>query len=472
MTWFLPTYKRPQWCQEALDSIAAAGPSKGVVVIDGDFDPAYEALRLPSGEGQDWSVRLLMDNGGVCAALNWALKTYPDEPWYGFFCDDQRVRTFGWQAPLVKAAGRTGFANSADGWQADRRMHGAVVFGGDLLRAMGWWAPPGARHACGDDAWETIGRALSNWAYVPQVMVEHLHAWNGKAEDKNGTYAKEYSTLETDRRAFSELLRHEIPAAIARAAKVVANGKIDAERLMRARSRSVMICTPIARHPTYQYALSLTDTCLLLERNGVAHARQFVIGSSNLPRARNELCARFLASSCTDLLFIDDDMGWNPNAALRLLASDKPIAAVVGRKRVDKPNTDPEVWCGRPKTGDDPRGVLTDEMGFLPFERVGTGFMKIAREAFEAIIKAHPDWKRAGHAGMPDDVKAHYYRFFRFGDDAYETGEDFEFCNAWRELGGEIWVDIEQRLTHVGEKDYTGAFAELISAAQLQEAAE
>ena len=241
---------------------------------------------------------------------------------------------------------------------------------------------------------------------------------------------------------------------------------------MRARSRRVMICTPIARHPTYQYALSLTDTCLLLERNGVAHARQFVIGSSNLPRARNELVARFLASNCTDLLFVDDDMGWDGNAALRLLSSEKPIAAVVGRKRVDKPNSDLEVWCGRPETAADGSGIIQDEMGLVRFERVGTGFIKIAREAFEMIAKAHPEWKRAGHAGMSDDVKANYYRFFRFGDDAYETGEDFEFCNAWRALGGEIWVDVEQRLSHVGEKDYAGAFAELMQPAQVQEAAE
>ena len=256
------------------------------------------------------------------------------------------------------------------------------------------------------------------------------------------------------------------------AISVAARGGVEAARLMRAKSRRVMICTPIARHPTYQYALSLTDTCLLLERNGVAHARQFVIGSSNLPRARNELVARFLASNCTDLLFVDDDMGWDANAALRLLSSDKPIAAVVGRKRVDKPNSDLEVWCGRPETAADGSGIIQDEMGLVRFERVGTGFIKIAREAFEAIIKAHPEWKRAGHAGMPDDVKANYYRFFRFGDDAYETGEDFEFCNAWRALGGEIWVDVEQRLSHVGEKDYAGAFAELMQPAQVQEAAE
>lgn len=174
------------------------------------------------------------------------------------------------------------------------------------------------------------------------------------------------------------------------------------------------------------------------------------------------------------MLFIDDDMGWNANSAMRLLASDKPFAAVVGRKRVDKPNSDPDVWCGAPLATGPSRSFTTDAMGFAPFERVGMAFVRIAREVFEAIIKAHPEWKRAGHSGMPDEVKAQYYRFFRFGDDAYETGEDFEFCNAWRAMGGEIWVDIDQPLTHVGEKAYSGVFGEQlkVAAPEIQEAAE
>ncbi|MDR3495298.1 MAG: hypothetical protein P4L82_11920 [Ancalomicrobiaceae bacterium] len=233
-------------------------------------------------------------------------------------------------------------------------------------------------------------------------------------------------------------------------------------RLERARSRQVMIATPIARAPCWQYTLALADTVLTLERLGIAHARQFVIGSSNLPRARNELVARFLASPCTDLLFIDDDMGWSPNSVVRALASEHEITAVVGRKRVDKPNSDPEVWCGAPLLGDGGT-IVQDDFGFVRFQRVGTGFMKIARTAFEALIAAHPDWQRAGHSGMEPDVRAHYHRFFHFADDAFETGEDFTFCRAWTDLGGEIWVDPEQEIAHVGEKAWSGAVAELMS---------
>jgi hypothetical protein len=238
--------------------------------------------------------------------------------------------------------------------------------------------------------------------------------------------------------------------------------EIEQARLARARSRKVMIATPIARAPAWQYTLALCDTVVMLEQLGMAYGRQFVIGSSNLPRARNELCAYFLASQCTDLLFIDDDMEWKPNDVIRLLASDKPIAAAVGRKRVDKPNTDPAVWCGEPDVGDDGLCVQ-DAMGFVRFRKVGTGFLKIAREAFEALIAVHPEWKSPGHLGLPPNVSGAYHKFFRFADDASETGEDFTFCAAWAALGGEIWVDPSIHLGHVGEKVYAGAICELMA---------
>ncbi len=462
--WFLPTFGRPERCQATLDSIAAAGPSHGAVIVDGDH--SYGELRLPPR----WRQYRLDDNQGLCGVLNYALQRWDNLAWYGFLTDDSIVRTPGWSEALVKAAGPAGFANSGDGWQAQRRMHGAIAFGGDLLRALGWWAPPGLTHSYCDDAWERLARALDNWVHVPQVLVEHQHPGNSKAE-ADATYAKNYATFEADKAAWKRIARDEIPLAIARAAKAVAaasEAPPAAERRMRARSRSVVICTPISRAPATAYTLSLADTIVMLEREGVRHGRYFVIGSSNLPKARNELVARFLAGDATDMVFIDDDMGWQPNALLRLIASDKPLCAVAGRMRVDKPNSDPAVWCGQPVHDGQGGGLVQDEMGFVKFERVGTGFMKISRSVFEAIAAAHPDWKATGHAGLSEAERAHYYRFFRFGEDAHEGGEDFGFCEAWKALGGEIWVDVDQRLSHVGEKDYAGAFAELLKAAESE----
>lgn len=459
--WILPTLGRPARAQETLDSIAACGDaSEGIVLADPGEAAAYAALRAPDG----WRVHIRPAGLSLGATLNWAFARWPDEPWYGCISDDSIVRTPGWSAALVRAAGRNGFANSGDGWQANKRLHGAVAFGGELLRAFGAWTPPALVHCFIDDAWERLAAALGNWTHLPQVLVEHRHCGNGKAE-VDSTYRQAYSSFDDDRRAFQLWARDECPAWIARAIPLVADNQARA-RLMRARSKSVMIATPIARHPCYQYMVSLCDTVQLLDAQGIAHGRQFVIGSSKLPSARNELVARFLAGPCTDLLFIDDDMGWKPNSVIRLLASEHEVAGVVGRKRVDKPNSDPEVWCGRPAGNADGTGLSQDAMGFVKFERVGTGFLKIARSAFERLIAAHPEWKRNGHSGMSDEVKARYHRFFSFGDDEFETGEDVGFSDAWRALGGEIWVDPEQWIDHVGEKAWGGRFAELLTRGQ------
>jgi hypothetical protein len=34
--------------------------------------------------------------------------------------------------------------------------------------------------------------------------------------------------------------------------------------------------------------------------------------------------------------------------------------------------------------------------------------------------------------------------------------EDFTFCKRWTEIGGEIWVDLDSKLTHVGATEYKG----------------
>jgi hypothetical protein len=233
-------------------------------------------------------------------------------------------------------------------------------------------------------------------------------------------------------------------------------------RLDRARSRRPMICTPVARAPALEYTVSYADTAVHLERTGITLWSHFVIGSSNLPRARNELVARFLASGCTDLIFVDDDMGWKPEAMVRLLASEQPVIAGVGRKRVDVPNTDRDVWCVS-FLEDAQRRLHQDAMGAIEVEAVGTAFMKIERAVFETMIAAHPAWKRAGHDGMSAAVKAQYYRFFAFGDED-ERGEDFVFCREWRALGGNVFIDPTITLAHVGAKAWTGCIGEMMQA--------
>lgn len=236
------------------------------------------------------------------------------------------------------------------------------------------------------------------------------------------------------------------------------------ERLERAKSRSVMILTPIARNPVWQFTASLASTIMTLNQHGIRCAFNFVVGSSVVHRARNELLAFFLAAEgFTDAIFIDDDMEWTPNDVLRLLGSDKPVIGGVGRMRVQAPNTDPNVWCWRPIH--DEKGVLkTDDMGAVEVAGVGGAFLLINKGILVDMLEAHPEWKVSSPEDWPDAIKPFHYEVFRpeqKGD--MFTSEDFVFCNRVREFGGSVWVDPSITLGHVGSYNYRGSVQEVLS---------
>jgi hypothetical protein len=47
--------------------------------------------------------------------------------------------------------------------------------------------------------------------------------------------------------------------------------------------------------------------------------------------------------------------------------------------------------------------------------------------------------------------------------------EDFSFCRRWTRMGGEIWADLESKLTHVGAYSFTGDFSTQFSPAATTE---
>lgn len=235
------------------------------------------------------------------------------------------------------------------------------------------------------------------------------------------------------------------------------------ERLDRARQRSVMICTPVARNPVWEYTASLASTLLFLQEQGIRVTFQFVVGSSVIHKARNELVAHFLMSDFTDLLFIDDDMEFSPNAVLRLLGSDKALIGGVGRMRCQKPNADPSVWCWRPLRGPDGE-LVQDDMGAIEARGMGAAFMLINRRVFADMVEAHPEWKREGAADWDAGLRAHYFEFFTQSerDEFGELSEDYGFCHRWRQMGNSVWVDPTIRLGHVGAFNYAGMLEDLL----------
>lgn len=188
-------------------------------------------------------------------------------------------------------------------------------------------------------------------------------------------------------------------------------------------------------------------------------------------RARSRLAAHFLADpKATHLLFCDADIGFAPANAFRLLESGKDIAAAVcPLKNIDWEKVRAAARSGAPDLQAAGLGYVVRflptrdnsvevERGFARVAYGGTGFLMIRREALERIVQAHPEL--VADVGDVDAETAKVAMIFETTVEP-ETGhylsEDYAFCRRWRDLGGEIWADVEARLTHVGAAHYTGS---------------
>lgn len=217
-------------------------------------------------------------------------------------------------------------------------------------------------------------------------------------------------------------------------------------------SERLFIATPAyGRQVTLDYHISLLETVAELYGQGIAVDPQYVCDSL-ITRARNILVSRFLNSDCTHFLFIDSDLGWKPEAALRLLwamraAPDVEAACVMYPLRA-LPQKFPvnllEPFVAHPV------------VPLVEATRVPTGFLMLKRSAFERMIAAYPE-----RAARFEEHGANQYAFF---DCLIENGdyisEDFGFSTLFRRAGGRIWVDPEPTLRHVGPHEFVGRLAD------------
>jgi len=105
------------------------------------------------------------------------------------------------------------------------------------------------------------------------------------------------------------------------------------------------------------------------------------------------------------------------------------------------------------------------ENGCIEVSHSPTGCMLIKRSVIEKMIEKYPEMRISQPTiinGKPVE-KPFLYNFFdtMFNpvDHTY-MGEDFAFCKRWKDIGGKCHAIIDQLITHVGEHQYSGRFAD------------
>jgi hypothetical protein len=245
-------------------------------------------------------------------------------------------------------------------------------------------------------------------------------------------------------------------------------------------SSNILVGTPCydgtVSHFYMQSYLALQQAC---RERGIGLDLLMLAGDSLVTRARNRIVAQFLEMPAfTHLMFVDADIGYDAAEFLRLVERDADIAAgIYPLKRIDwakvreralRGDADLEaaalgyVLSGR--TGGTGTMRVAARGGFAPVDYAGTGFMLIRRSVFDAMAERHPEiaftHTHLALGDAPAPPKQH--AFFDTSIDR-EAGtylsEDYTFCRRWKAMGGEIWVDLNSRLTHFGSHAFRGDFS-------------
>jgi hypothetical protein len=194
--------------------------------------------------------------------------------------------------------------------------------------------------------------------------------------------------------------------------------------------------------------------------------------------ARNYLLTSWYdKTDSTHLLFVDADMGFEPQLILDMVAFDKPVAGVIyTRRQIDlkklvalaaKGETAERAIASahdfilRPLRGRQPRQIK----GFLEVEGCGTGIMLIKRAAIETMLKTLPGINDTKPKKTAPALAAGLNRLIRAFDvievDGVPLIDDYAFCYRWQGLcKGELWARFDRSVTHVGLHRFGGRYAD------------
>jgi hypothetical protein len=206
----------------------------------------------------------------------------------------------------------------------------------------------------------------------------------------------------------------------------------------------------------------------------------FKDGDALITRARASLISQFLDDpGATHLLFVDADIGFEPEQVLRLIECGADMcAAIYPIKRIDWDKVKKTIEAARPTPAaaslnyvfevDDPNAVIA-QAGFVKVRYAGTGFLMIRRQALERMCARYPQLKYKRDHSI-DAATASDNRFALFecmiADDGTYLSEDFAFCKRWTDMGGEIWADLNSRLSHIGPMAFCGDLASQFAGAE------
>jgi glycosyltransferase involved in cell wall biosynthesis len=236
------------------------------------------------------------------------------------------------------------------------------------------------------------------------------------------------------------------------------------------------------------FTRSVADLSAVCTKHGIPLQLFFLFNESLITRARNYCVDEFMRSGATHLMFIDSDIGFNPQDVIAMLAmqdDESPYDVIGGpypkkciswekiKQAVDKGMADENPNNLEKYVGDyvfNPKTTQREIPLNQPIEvlEIGTGFMMIRRKTFEDYQKAFPhqwykpDHVRTEHFDGTREIMAYFDCIIDPESKRY-LSEDYMFCYNVQKMGGKVFFCPWMQLQHVGSYVFGGSLADLAS---------
>ena len=236
------------------------------------------------------------------------------------------------------------------------------------------------------------------------------------------------------------------------------------------------------------FTRSVADLSAVCTKHGIPLQLFFLFNESLITRARNYCVDEFMRSGATHLMFIDSDIGFNPQDVIAMLAmqdDESPYDVIGGpypkkciswekiKQAVDKGMADEDPNRLEKFVGDyvfNPKTTQREIPLNQPVEvlEIGTGFMMIRRKTIEEYHKAFPhQWYK------PDHVRTEHFDGTREIMAVFDCiidpeskrylSEDYMFCYNVQKMGAKVFLCPWMQLQHVGSYIFGGSLADLAS---------
>ena len=191
------------------------------------------------------------------------------------------------------------------------------------------------------------------------------------------------------------------------------------------------------------YCASMVETIRMGESLGITTYPIYLSHDALIQRARNDLIAIALENSADAMIFVDDDMEFEPINVFKLFNYPEDVVGGTVRKKTD----DAELYNINTQNLD------IGENGLIKVNSLGTGFLKLSNKAMQSLWDNSPEYENEGKLRkMIFDVKI---------IDGELVSEDNVMCRRLRELGYSIYLDPEITNVHIGGKRFIGDFSAL-----------